>query len=1039
MTPREKFIRLIRDDILRLGDATLDFGIYRILNFRRAAITRYLEETLPALVSSQLARLPGAEASEETRIYVALTDFFSRYYEDGDFVMKARRGREAAYSVPYNGEDVHFHWATKGSHYVKSGLYFDTYAVKLAHKGGGTLTLAVDRAELPKDNNKAKDKRYFVPSAYAAEGNTHRVTFQWRALDAKEAKKYEGKTAQDAIIEAWLAGRDFKSANLPAAILGGFPESRSNADTSGPVTLAEHVRRFTAKHNADFFVHPQLRQFLEGELDWFLKNEFLAIWDKDTDGLVREREKFKIAKSIGESLIAFLGEIEDVQAALFEKRRFVTKTDYLVMASRAPDALRDAACANPAQVAEWAWWVGENKTYDPLKPSSGKSHTAKLGKDLLKRFPHLPIHTRHFDDAFTLELLSGFDDIDAACGGLLVHSENYGALRTLEPTYRGQVKCIYIDPPYNTDAGPILYKNDYRSSSWISMVRDRVGISQHFLVREGNLCATIDDYEYNSLSFALTEAFGKEKLAGTVAIRINPSGRPRPTGLATSHEYAIFFNATNHASLSPLPRTEKQKSRYKESDDTGVAFMWELFRKRGSNSERTKRKRLYYPVFVSVGSVRIPNLTWNEGRNSWHTKDSLKTGESVVYPIDDNGVERTWRWKWDEAKKDADFLKAERDSSGKWTVYYKYSPDSDGVQPTTIWSDAKYSATEHGTGTVKALFNSAEAFSYPKSIYAVEDCLRVLGLEEDCSALDFFAGSGTTGHAVMNLNREDGGTRRFMLMEMGEYFDSVLLPRIAKVMTSPEWKDGAPRETVVHAASDDDHWSARTLPIVKVLRLEGYEDSLNAIELPDDGTDDGTDGGTDEGRSDSKASDVFTTATGDRDGGDIRYVLREAKNAGDAPQPVFVNAMAFDHPFDYRLHASVAGERQTLTIDLAETTCLMLGLVTTRIREATRKVGKGKGAVVQRVRLIEGRLVQEGQSAESAERALIILRDVIEAVPASGRDEYDWIESEVQSQLGRSLASYTTVFFNGDMSFFGEENAQALDGIVKRVMTERAG
>jgi adenine-specific DNA-methyltransferase len=274
-----------------------------------------------------------------------------------------------------------------------------------------------------------------------------------------------------------------------------------------------------------------------------------------------------------------------------------------------------------------------------------------------------------------------------------------------------------------------------------------------------------------------------------------------------------------------------------------------------------------------------------------------------------------------------------------------------------------------------------------------------------------------------------------MLMEMGEYFDSVLLPRIAKVMTSPEWKDGAPRETVVHAASDDDHWSARTLPIIKVLRLEGYEDSLNAIELPDDGTDDGKENR----KPDGKASDVFATATGDRDGGDIRYVLREAKNAGDAPQPVFVNAMAFDHPFDYRLHASVAGERQTLTIDLAETTCLMLGLVTTRIREATRKVGKGKGAVVQRVRLIEGRLVQEGQSAESAERALIILRDVIEAVPASGRDEYDWIESEVQSQLGRSLASYTTVFFNGDMSFFGEENAQALDGIVKRVMTERAG
>ncbi|MFN5029335.1 MAG: site-specific DNA-methyltransferase [Burkholderiales bacterium] len=1026
MTPREKFIRLIRDDILRLGDATLDFGIYRILNFRRAVITRYLEETLPALVSAQLARLPGAEASEETRIYAALTDFFSRYYEDGDFVMKARRGREAAYSVPYNGEDVHFHWATKGSHYVKSGLYFDTYAVKLAHKGGDTLTLAVDRAELPKDNNKAKDKRYFVPSAYAAEGNTHRVTFQWRALDAKEAKKYEGKTAQDAIIEAWLTGRDFKYANLPAAILGGFPESRSNADVSGPVTLAEHVRRFTAKHNADFFVHPQLRQFLEGELDWFLKNEFLAIWDKDADGLVREREKFKIAKSIGESLIAFLGEIEDVQAALFEKRRFVTKTDYLVMASRAPDALREAACANPAQVAEWAWWVGENKSYDPLKPSSGKSHTAKLGKDLLKRFPHLPIHTRHFDDAFTLELLSGFDDMEAACGGLLVHSENYGALRTLEPTYRGQVKCIYIDPPYNTGKDEFAYKDEYPDSTWGTLMLNRLTLASRHLRSDGVLVQSIDHNERVVLGNLLDGVFGKNNRLGEIVWQNVTDNNP--TQIANEHEY-LLVSAKN---VSSLPNEWKSRrvpardmlirvgnellARHKKLEALSTAYQ-EWF---AANKQYLGKLAGY--SFIDQGGVYAGSRSVHNPGKEGYRYDLLHptTRRKCKMPL------MGYRFPYETMQKLLDEKRIIFGEDETKLIELKvYAHEYEDKLSSVLVLDGRSGANEF-----RSLFTAAQRFSNPKPPGLLTEIFPfMLGTAE--SVFDFFAGSGTTGHAVMNLNREDGGTRRFMLVEMGEYFDSVLLPRIAKVMTSPDWKDGAPRDTVQHVANDDDHWSARTLPMVKVLRLEGYEDSLNAIELPDDGTDGG--------KAEGKAGEVFASATGDRDGDDIRYVLREAKNAGDAPQPVFVNAMAFDHPFDYHLHASVAGERQTLTIDLAETTCLMLGLVATRIREATRKVGNGKAATVQRARLIEGRLVQEGQSAESAERALIILRDVIEAVPASGRDEYDWIESEVQSQLGRALASYTTVFFNGDMSFFGEENAQALDGIVKRVMTERAG
>ena len=192
MTPREKFVGLIRDDILRLDLAELDFGIYRILNHRRRAVEQYLEKTLPDRIADSIAKLKGAAVNEEERIYAQLHTFFARYYEDGDFVMKARRGRNAAYSVPYNGEDVHFHWASKGSHYVKSGLMFEHYRIKLSH--GERIVLAVDHAETPKDNNKSKDKRYFIPAAYVldTESGEHRFTFQWRVLTDAEFLNFDG-------------------------------------------------------------------------------------------------------------------------------------------------------------------------------------------------------------------------------------------------------------------------------------------------------------------------------------------------------------------------------------------------------------------------------------------------------------------------------------------------------------------------------------------------------------------------------------------------------------------------------------------------------------------------------------------------------------------------------------------------------------------------------------------------------------------------------------------------------------------------------
>lgn len=277
MNARERFLGLLKNDILKLDLADLSFGVYRILNARRDLVLKFLDEELPSYISTELKSLAGtASEDEEARIYAALDTFFHRYWDDGDFILRQRRGRGGAYSVPYDGSDVHFHWATKGSHYVKSGEFLRTYSFK-PDEAGGEVRFQVVSAQEEKDNVKGA-KRYFVPAGKAQDGVALVFSFEFRPLAEAEAKKYEGKKSkegpeaengggplanskvQDKLLRAWLDGSDFKSAAVPAGLRSpGF---------------SKHVARYVRRQTSDFFVHPQLGPFLEGELDYFLKNEF---------------------------------------------------------------------------------------------------------------------------------------------------------------------------------------------------------------------------------------------------------------------------------------------------------------------------------------------------------------------------------------------------------------------------------------------------------------------------------------------------------------------------------------------------------------------------------------------------------------------------------------------------------------------------------------------------------------------------------------------------------------------------------------------
>lgn len=252
---------------------------------------------------------------------------------------------------------------------------------------------------------------------------------------------------------------------------------------------------------------------------------------------------------------------------------------------------------------------------------------------------------------------------------------------------------------------------------------------------------------------------------------------------------------------------------------------------------------------------------------------------------------------WMRASDEVHLNLAARKVENEWQIYRKYRPNEEGALPGTWWQDAKYSATESGTKIIKDLLGEREVFSYPKSVFLVEDCLRTADCHSDAWTIDFFGGSGTTAHAVINLNRQDKGNRKYVLVEMGGYFESVLKPRIQKVIYSRDWKDGKPvsRQGSSHA--------------FKYLRLESYEDALDNItfEVAD-------------------AQTMFRLED---------YVLSYMLDFETKQSETLLNVAKLDTPFDYKLRRH--GKDEPLSVDLPETFNYLIGLHVASRRAYTNK------------------------------------------------------------------------------------------------------
>ena len=696
---REKVKRLLKQ-LFQFDMQDLDFGIFRIMNFKRKEIEKFIEEDLIKAAEEEFreyARVGMVDLRKEIEklraeiirdfgegtideqgnvkkhedapkikeylskmkelrdakitqaqiedVFNHVYEFFSRYYDKGDFLSKRRYGSGEKYYVPYNGEEVLLHWANNDQYYVKSGEFFKKYSFKA---GGYRVNFSLKEAEAELNNVKG-EHRYFL----LCEDDTFKLDeekkeldafFNWRALANEEKKNYGTRNVQETITSNAVNKLLSEISNKGPGI-----ELRRKFDEEKTL-LEKHLKKYVEKNTTDYFIHKNLKLFLERELDFYIKNEVLDLDEIESMDEIRIRlnkAKMRAIKGISRKIIEFLAQIEDFQKMLFEKKKFVIGTDYVITLDKIKEytgeqfleSILDEILKNSRQMEEWKELFGISVKN---KRDLIEKHTVN-GKEWKK----LPIDTRHFCQEFKIRLvdkLSENNDFDGILDGILIKSENFQALSLLLAKYQKRVRCIYIDPPYNTGSDEFLYKDNYQHSCWLSMMKDRLTLARKLMSYDGVLFTHIDENEQFRLRLLLESIF---EPGNYIAPLVWPSRAGRGGTVAKiqiGHEYIECI--TRDKQRSSFKPTIKEIEAGNYSDEKG-AYRRELLRQWGAQAQRREdRPSMYFPIPTPYGVDAYPKLPdGSDGRWRFGFKKVMKmlnegdldftrhekTGEIIVY------------------------------------------------------------------------------------------------------------------------------------------------------------------------------------------------------------------------------------------------------------------------------------------------------------------------------------------------------------------------------------------------------------------------
>lgn len=906
-------------------------------------------ENSPKVMQARAAyEVARNSAGDDAEIYDHLYRFFERYYDQGDFLSRRYYAREtheraAPYSVPYDGSEVYLHWANKDQYYIKSSTNFRNFTVDLDQARDSEKQSAlfgqedtnfnlprklhlrlVDAVESEHNNVKASGEkdRFFLIDATPYEwtmdatGNIPELVcrFQYRVDSEKtgNANTWRDKRnlqAVDAIISALKeeADGDGSYAKHAKHFLQALqhPVSKGARKAGGKQEtqplLARYVAHYTGSNTMDYFIHKNLGDFLKRELDFYIKNEVMRLDDLGTvnEPQVADYQKFlkklHTLRSIAQQLITFLAQIEDFQKKLWLKKKFVIDTQWLITLDKVPAELYPQIVSNVKQWDQWkelGFLNFDEQSEDLISPAVCRT------VEYLQSNTALVLDTQNFDTktypGFTEQLLASINNLDEATDGVLIHSENFQALNLMQERYRKQVKCIYIDPPYNTGSDGFAYKDSYQRSSWLSMMSSRLQIGERLLKDDGVYFASIDDREINNLC-ALFDCDLPGYSKKIICVKMSePTGRKMASvinfgSIAKLKEFVVTARkgGIKNYALEKIPKTEW--------DDEYKTLVLGI-----SKSELSEVKAILNKETVDDFDIDVLDNYLKKARFSSFHEFSR-----------DNNVVIDTQWKFENAYRIVQIAsltggaksiadeKKRVSSSPAFAIKtprlraYCIKADYDiGVEtprikllfadeyltthPGDFWSDIKTTGLDN-EGYVEFLNGKK-----PKKLIS-----RLLGsvVDQDEVVLDFFAGSGTTGEVCLDLGLKIQEKIKFVLVEMGLHFDEKLVPRLKKSFFCKKYSG-----------------------VIKRIRLESYEDTLNNLKLTED--------------SPRKAISIANPQ--------IRtdYYLQYLLNLETQASPSLLNIATFSDPTAYQLEVKrpESDAHELRSLDLVESFNWLIGL-----------------------------------------------------------------------------------------------------------------
>ncbi|MDK2795251.1 MAG: adenine-specific DNA-methyltransferase [Archaeoglobaceae archaeon] len=904
-------------EIFQFENEDLDFGIYRIMNYKRKEIEEFIEKKLIDEIKKQLNQLSEDKRKEieeklnkisskngvkkylealqkedterakiyredfkedieeyeklkkqleevkiseelEKEIYNHLINFFSRYYDEGDFISMRRYGKNERYVVPYNGEEILLYWANKDQYYIKTTEYFRKYTFKV--NGNLTVNFRVVEAEEEKGNIKSPEKKFFVLNEKVFDFDEIKkelnIYFEYRGLTEEEVEKYKhGQSpSQDKINEEIIHRLKEKlPENSPARLIF--------ENKNGKTLIEKHLYRYTRRNTTDYFIHKDLKGFLERELDFYIKNEFLNL---DDLGVLEKSEYFdklrlyligaNVFRNIALTIIEFLAQIENFQKKIWEKKKFVIETHYVITLDKIKEyageefleRIVDEILNNEKQLAEWKELFGIE-----VKKKADLIEKNTLDGNEWKK---LPVDTRHFDEDFKWRLLTALTknkNLDEILDGVLIKSENFQALNLLLNKYYEKVQTIYIDPPFNKEQeADYLYKVGYKDSTWATMLENRIRLAKDLLSERGSIFVRCD-YNGNWIVRPLMdEIFGKENFRNEIVVSRTKTAfylyapPANPKNLSPIYDNIYWYSKTASSTFSNLRKgiTPEKKDAY-----------WKDF-------------KTFYPReeyrYELLGIMPEEGCSW-----MWKQEEAIKAAENYQYykrEIEPKGISLEEYWL--QTGRKLKFIKKEGN-----TIKYWVPP----IKPLShnIWTDIEGYARGWG-------------FKTENSEILLKRVIESTSDEGDL-VMDFFLGSGTTTAVAHKLRR------KWIGVEMGEHFWTVVLPRMKKVLAYD--KTGISKEDDVK-----ERYNEKTAGgFFKYHLLEQYEDALENIEFE---------------RLQKELYEFFDYF--------VKYMLEwETKNSS-----TFLNIDKMEDPFSYKLKFIENYQQKIVNVDLVETFNYLLGL-----------------------------------------------------------------------------------------------------------------